>query len=79
MPILSFNTKGINEILVNNKNGFFLKNLDNFVDKVLVLQKDPKKYLKLVKSSHNSVKKYDLDKNVLKIENMYKKFVNLKN
>lgn len=79
LPILSFNTKGINEILVNNKNGFFLKNLDNFVDKVLVLQKDPKKYLKLVKSSHNSVKKYDLDKNVLKIENMYKKFVNLKN
>ena len=56
-----------------------LSDLHNFVDKVLVLQKDPKKYLKLVKSSHNSVKKYDLDKNVLKIENMYKKFVNLKN
>lgn len=78
LPILSFNTKGVNEILNNNKNGFFLKNLDNFVNKILIIQKSPKKYYKLVKSSHDSVKKYDLDKNIYKIENMYKKFINLR-
>ena len=76
LPILSFNTKGINEILHNNKNGFFLKNLDSFVNKILIIQKSPTKYYKLVKSSHDSVKKYDLDKNIFKIDNMYKKFIN---
>jgi glycosyltransferase involved in cell wall biosynthesis len=78
LPILSFNTKGINEILNNNKNGFFLRDLDSFVNKILLIQKNSKKYFDMVRFSHNSAKRYDLNKNVLKLEKLYNQFINKK-
>ena len=76
LPVLSYKTKGANEIVYNNKNGVFANNLNDFADIILEIQKSPKKYSKLQKFAFNSVKKYDLKKNVIKIQNMYKNFIN---
>ncbi len=76
LPILTFKTKGVREIISNHKNGFFIKNLDQLVNKILEIQKNKKIYYKLQKFSRNSVKKYDLDNNILKVEKMYKKNIN---
>ena len=76
LPILTFKTKGVSEIISNHKNGFFINNLDQFVNKILEIQKNKKIYYRLQKFSRNSVNKYDLDKNILKVEKMYKKNLN---
>jgi glycosyltransferase involved in cell wall biosynthesis len=76
LPILTFKTKGAREIISNHKNGFFIKNLDQLVNKILEIQKNEKMYYKLQKFSQHSVKKYDLKNNILKVEKMYKKNLN---
>ena len=76
LPILTFKTKGVSEIISNHKNGYFIKNLDQLVNKILEIQKNKKTYYKLQKFSQNSVRKYDLDNNILKVEKMYKKNLN---
>ena len=76
VPIISFKTKGANEILINKKNGFFVKNLNEIVMLLSKIQKFPKEYKKVKKGTYNSIIKFSLDQNVYKILNLYKEFKN---
>ena len=70
LPVLTFDTKGANEIIINNYNGFIIKNdnKSNFCKKILQLSKD-KKFFK--NKPISSSKKYDLDKLKKDYEKMY--------
>ena len=61
LPVLTFDTKGANEIIINNYNGFIVKNSNklHFCKKILQLSKN-KNYFK--KKPVFSSKKYDLEK-----------------
>jgi glycosyltransferase involved in cell wall biosynthesis len=61
LPVLTFDTKGANEIIIDKYNGFIIKNNNelNFCKKILILSKN-KNYFK--KKPFLSSKKYDLDK-----------------
>ena len=61
LPVLTFNTKGANEIIINNYNGFIIKNNDQikFCKTILKFSKN-KNYFK--KNPLKSSKKYNLEK-----------------
>ncbi len=62
VPIISFDTKGANEIVLENVNGIIIKNFKNetYVKKILYYCKNKKKLNLLKSKTLNSVKKYDL-------------------
>lgn len=75
-PIISFRSKGINEIIINKKNGFFVKDINSLVDKINKLHLNRQLLKKLSLNSPKTVKKFDLDKNYKKLVNFYNKFSN---
>ena len=81
LPIISFNTKGANEIVKNKYNGLIVKNFKNesYVNEITNLYKK-KYYLKKIKpNASRSVKKYDLDLNSNKILKIFNRLINFKN
>ena len=72
IPIISFNTKGANEIVVNNKNGYLIKNskIKSFVEKIKLIKK---RNLNFKKFNKKYVKKYDLEKITNLHLDLYKK------
>ena len=63
LPIVSFNSKGANEIITNEYNGFIIysKNLDHFVKKIIYLDNNRTEIDLIRKNVFASVEKYDLD------------------
>jgi glycosyltransferase involved in cell wall biosynthesis len=63
VPILSFISKGSNEIIINNFNGFFVaeNNLSNFAEKISQLNENQNNLTDIKKNCLESVKKFDLD------------------
>ena len=63
VPILSFRSKGSNEIIKDNFNGFFINenNLTDFVEKICKLNQNKNNFIDLKKNCFESVKKFDLD------------------
>ena len=77
LPILSFNTKGIDELIVNYKNGFLINNL-NYKKYVNVIEKISKNKISIVKlDTIKTVKNFDLDKNTKELIKLYKNVLNL--
>ena len=77
LPILSFNTKGIDELIVNNKNGFLINNL-NYKKYVNVIDKISKNQISIIKlDTIKTVKNFDLDKNTKELIKLYKNVLNL--
>ena len=77
LPILSFNTKGIDELIVNNKNGFLINNL-NYKRYVNVIDKISKNQISIIKlDTIKTVKNFDLDKNTKELIKLYKNVLNL--
>ena len=75
-PILSFYSKGIDEILENKKNGLFAKNIDDLVNKIYYLNSNRRYLKKISNNCRKTIYKYNIDKNYLKLINFYKKFLN---
>ena len=75
-PIISFRSKGINEVIINKKNGFFVKDINSLVDKINKLHLNRQLLKKLSLNSPKTVKKFDLDTNYKKLVNFYNKFSN---
>ena len=75
-PIITFNTKGANEIIIDNYNGYIIENtnLDKFADKIEYLFKNKNKLEELKKNTLESVKNYDLNLIVKKLLEIYRKF-----
>jgi len=63
VPILSFISKGSNEIIIDNFNGFFVNenNLFNFAEKIYQLNESQNYLIDIKKNCFESVKKFDLD------------------
>lgn len=72
VPVITFNTKGAKEIVINNFNGFIIKKkkFDNFCSKIKKISKN-KSYFKM--NPFKSANKYDLNK----LKNNYLKLYQL--
>ena len=75
LPVISFNTKGANEIIRNNYNGIIIKNYKNksYVNKISEISKDKILLNALKSNTLKSVKRYDLDQVSKKILKIFKK------
>ena len=75
MPVISFNTKGANEIIRNNYNGIIIKNYKNksYVNKISEISKDKILLNALKSNTLKSVKRYDLDQVSKKVLKIFKK------
>jgi glycosyltransferase involved in cell wall biosynthesis len=77
VPILSFMSKGSNEIIKDNFNGFFIyqNNISDFVEKIYQLNKSKNNLIDFKKNCFESVKKFDLDLTSNKLLITYKKLI----
>ena len=62
LPVVSFNSKGANEIIVNQYNGYIInsESIDDFVKKIEYLYKNKDK-INFIKINTYMSEKYDLD------------------
>jgi glycosyltransferase involved in cell wall biosynthesis len=74
-PILSRKSKGIDEIIINKKNGFFIKDMNDFVKKIKYLQKNKDVLKKVSLNGRKSVQRFNINKNSNKIINFYNKII----
>ena len=78
LPIISFNTRGGDELVVNNQNGFIINNFDLFYAEKILLFKNF-----TIDSSDSDMKKlltkYDLTKNTEKIILLYNNLLHYNN
>ena len=76
LPAISFDTKGANEIIINNYNGYvvYSKNIDDFVKKIKEIYTD--KNFNLNKDDvFKSAEKYDLEFVTKKLIKIYKEVI----
>ena len=73
IPIISFDTKGANEIIINNHNGFILKEeeIDKIGEKIKEIYSKPKLIEKLKVGINETALKYDLNLVTKKFLNTY--------
>ena len=73
IPIISFDTKGANEIIINNHNGFILKEeeIDKIGEKIKEIYSKPKLIAKLKVGINETALKYDLNLVTKKFLNTY--------
>ncbi|WP_440931812.1 glycosyltransferase family 4 protein [Candidatus Pelagibacter sp.] len=73
VPIISFDTKGVNELIKNGINGFLIKKfeLENFINKIEEIYKNKKLLNSLAYEAKRSVKNFDLNKNTKHLINLY--------
>lgn len=73
-PIISFNGKGNQDIIINNETGFLINSLDAkvFGDILIKLHHDKKLYDDIVEKAYNFSKNYDIKEYSLKLLNIYK-------
>ena len=59
LPIIAFENTLPNDVLDDNKNGFYVKNTDELSGKIILLLKDSKLQKKFGEVSNNMIKKFD--------------------
>ena len=76
-PIISFNTKGANEIINSNYNGFIIRDfsLDDYVEKIEQIKNDRSILKKIKQNSKSSVEKYDLGYNTELLNDFYSRII----
>ena len=74
LPVISFNSKGANEIIIDNHNGYIIysNNIDDLVKKIINLSINKKEINILKANAYNSVEKYDLNLVTKKLLHIYK-------
>ena len=60
-PVLSFNSKGANEIVKNNYNGFLVNDEHELIDKIKELSNKKNNLMSLENNMYDSIKKFDLN------------------
>ncbi len=75
LPIVSFKKKGVEEIVIDNKNGFLISNnkIEDFIDKINHLYKNQTILKEMKKNCKETVLKFDNDLNTDLIIQSYKK------
>ncbi|MDA9604854.1 glycosyltransferase family 4 protein [Candidatus Pelagibacter sp.] len=77
LPVITFNSKGANEIVIDNYNGYLIKsnNLDSYVKKIKDIDNN-KAIMKLTKDNvFKSAEKYDLELTTIKLIKTYEKLL----
>ena len=71
--VISFNGKGNKDIVINNKTGFLIEELNykNFGDTIINLFENKKEYFALTGSAYNFSKGFDINKYVIKLNKLY--------
>lgn len=77
LPVISFNTKGVNELIINHKNGFLIQenNFEEYANKILSFV-NKKDYLDQKSFNKMYLKKFDLEEQVKIIINTYNELKN---
>ena len=75
-PIISFRSKGINELLQNKKNGFFVHDLNDLSETINKLYKNKFLLKKISVNCRKTILNFDLNKNYSKLMIFYNKFKN---
>jgi glycosyltransferase involved in cell wall biosynthesis len=75
VPVIASDVEGLNEIIINNKNGllFKSKNTKELIGKIKLLYKDNELRNMLVKNGLSDIKKYSLVDYLIKLKETYKK------
>ena len=76
LPVISFNSKGANEVILDNYNGYLVNSndLDFFTKKILDIQN--KNFINSIKdNTHKTAERYDLELVTKKLINIYKKLL----
>ena len=73
-PIICHNGRGNKDIIINNKTGYLINDLDEkkFGDIIIKLFKNKKLYSKIVENAFEFSKKYDINKYIEKLLKIYK-------
>ena len=73
IPVISFDTKGVNEIIIDNHNGFIIKEIeiDKIGEKIKETYSKPKLIEKLKVGINETALKYDLNLVTMKFINAY--------
>ena len=73
VPVITFNTKGANEIIIHNRNGIIIKKKQNilFSKKLIDLIQNKQKIVKLKSNSCSSINRYSLSKIADKLISFY--------
>ena len=73
LPVVSFDTKGVNELIINKKNGFLIpeNNFIKFTNEIINFDKN-KNYLDQKSFNNDYLKKFDLENEVNNIIKIYK-------
>jgi len=78
LPILAINSKGSNELLKDNINGYFFNlNKLNFLKKINLIKKNKINSLKLKKYNNEYTKKFDLENATIDLIKVYKKMMHI--
>ena len=75
VPIISFSSKGSDEIVKNEINGILVNQGDivNFVDQICQINKNRNIIDNMKSNCLDSIEKFDLDVNINRLVNIYKK------
>jgi len=78
LPIVSFRTKGADELIIHKKNGFFISdnNYSNFAKILIRIKKNKNIYKSVFKFNSKYIKEYDLKITSKKTINLYKNVIN---
>ena len=76
VPVLTYDTKGANELVINNYNGFIVDNDKELIKKIIDLSKNKNLINVLKKNLKNSIMQYDLD---LATKSIILEYQNIKN
>ena len=78
IPIITFNSKGVNEIVSDNYNGYILESNDQMIKKIMELYQNPSQISEIRKNLLSSIKMYDLNLVTEKIIDAYEALYNSK-
>lgn len=78
IPIITFNSKGVNEIVSNNYNGYILESNEQMIKKIIELYENPSNINEIRKNLFSSIKMYDLNSVTDKIIDTYESLYNQK-
>ena len=75
VPIISFDTKGANEIIISDHNGFIIKNFNfkDYAEKIEQIYNNRDILKKIKQNSKSSVIKFDLEYNTKLLTDFYSK------
>ena len=72
LPVIALKCRGVNDLIINNKNGFIIKDENEFISKVFLLKDNIVLYNKMKQNNINDIVNYD-------ITNTENKFTNILN